>query len=1592
MRSESIASAVTAKERVPSFAAVMKRYGVWLPHLYMLFCAALATIGYGSGNIIGEGAADLHVAPVRFIRSLAFTWDSRMYLGNHNGFTQVYSTPYSWLYALGELLHANPELVQRIVLFSIYAWIIWAAYFALKHIAPGISVFGRLCCASAYLFNIYVGFDSNGAVAMLLTYASTPVIVGILAAVMNGEWSVLAGAVGIAAAVFFGSGNNPPLIAINLVVAVCYLVVRLALANDRLNQLRRAAAITVAASVTTILLNLYWIVPFMDYIRTVWLPGLLDESPAMHNLDSSFSHVLLGFGQWGIFQSDIAGPWYAWAHAYTGGLFVFAFWMITILAFATPLFRRARTSATAFFFTIAVISVPFAVGYYSGPIGPAITSKIYDFFYNGVPGFQMFRSAYKWVWPYEFAVAGLFGIFADNLYLATRERLQRGLVRSKSSRALLLAYGVLGLVLLLPAIAYLPIVVFKANYAMNPVPSWILEEGRVAGTDQNSRVALFPSQYLEQFIWGRPWYYLEHGIFAKPVIFGYLGGASNESADEWLRFAYQRVREGDPSALAAFKTLSVSTVLQRDDFRSDIDFAFPTLGVSANTTLSHDMISRILHGTEYARLGASRFYHVNGALPIVYGVEHARISDGPAVSVAQSSDLEALANGGAVVTADRVPVSAIRDALADGLVGSRNVSSIRSLSATSMYRTSPHLEIQRPGQSVRIPATGWYRVLAVKKDPSQDQPLGSIRVDDKKLSPASNVARNWSYYGARYLRAGAHAVDADTAGYVTPILVVFVPQREWLQRVDELSSLLRHATGDSFTVPVLDKSATINVAAAGTYRIHAQPLTVLTAGPRSEYVGSAQASAVQIDTRQIRSGSTPNLAVPYAPADGVVPTQLRPLSESWYAQAQTYDWNRGAAVTWWMLTPRATFMVYGPSTKPSAGAMHIRLSDVGPRSHRLSIFAGTRRLRDVQLSPGTDVGAGSSAALAAYLSDPVDVTVPMTLQPGMNEITIVSDDSRGAPTGRISDAMPGARGDVVAAIAPDMAFTVNSPQAKNMHFAQMLRASVSHVPTATRVSLARQPASSGFALVALPVTSQSLDGDPFLIGGLHASLPENSHAWISEMVCDDVHGGTQYRTWPLAAGDTALNLALAQSLVNSSSDGTSRLCGLWLALSRDRAALRNSAVPSVLVGQLSMLRWLWPETSLGVVPLPAPAALAASGEHAPVKRDGKDLAFSYRRGLDAAELHIPITKRIPALRHASWVQFVAEAYGLKAAMSLEGRTAMGWQLAGITIPLTVPAITRDVNGDARYRYDFSSDARFATGDDLRKPSRYQVVVDGHVFKECCLTSRLPDPGEFRCEFEPSSGALDAIDITMPRGVTPQRVEFVEVPALWAGDYGTQKVLSFPRLALQDSRNRFSALRLVVSIDPQQDSSQVRSIVLSPPRLLGEIGHGGMRRVPLLVDGKPIRDVVRLSRGIHHVESALPYEEIATLTAESAGSPAVRVVTLHADRTSPVSLDVRTDRAVAPFLLVFGESYHPHWKAFLNGRELTHIEADGFANGWIVPGLHPGEQITVRFTAQRWFVLATSISILAGAAFLGFLAVTYRRSRRRSAQSLDGASS
>lgn len=92
-----------------------------------------------------------------------------------------------------------------------------------------------------------------------------------------------------------------------------------------------------------------------------------------------------------------------------------------------------------------------------------------------------------------------------------------------------------------------------------------------------------------------------------------------------------------------------------------------------------------------------------------------------------------------------------------------------------------------------------------------------------------------------------------------------------------------------------------------------------------------------------------------------------------------------------------------------------------------------------------------------------------------------------------------------------------------------------------------------------------------------------------------------------------------------------------------------------------------------------------------------------------------------------------------------------------------------------------------------------------------------------------------------------------------------------------------------------------------------------------------------------------------------------------DKINPTKYVLRI-KADKPYVLIFSESYHPKWQAFIDGEKAeNHFIANGFANGWYIERISDtaGEyEIILEFAPQRYFERGLIISIAAAAGLLG----------------------
>ena len=1109
MKQEAARASAAMELRWPDRAMLIRAF---VPALFVAL-ALLVTLGYGSGVQLNDGQADLHIDPLKFLLSLLHAWNPSLYLGTHTGFWFPYETPYAWVYGIAQVFHVPQLFAQRFAVFVVYTGCLASMYYCLRSVAPWLDETSRIAGSVAYLFNMYVALNSQAQIVWLLTYATVPAMVGITARAMRGEMNAWRAALGIALLVVVGGGVNPPLVAINVILLAIYVVVTLALSPDPGVIARRSVPFIVAACAATLLINLYWVVPFGDYFRSVWLSGVLSEGPSLHNAATSFENVLRGLGHWATFVSFAGRPYFPWAAPYAAGLFGSLLWFVPIVALGGVAFARNQRPITLYFLIVTIVSVPIVVGYYHDSLGDAVTTPIYDQFYRYFPGFQMFRFSYKWVAGVEFGISGLYGLASYALLGWLRDW-------NAARREPLgwLPAGLRGLLVAMPVIIFIPVLILKMNYPSSTIPAWEYRENALLGNDDRHRVALFPTQFLEQFDWGNPQFYIENSLISRPMIYGLLGSEPSQGTDLWVRRAYRGTREGLPFAADMFRVLGVDTFLQRDDFIPVIDFSSPDESRFNTTTLTHDLLHRVLGAVPERSDGPLHVYHLRGALPLVYGVTHPVIGTAPTFSDGYLGNVEAMARGEARFD----PQARSADEFSSGMLAlspilPESAEQARDLAINEALIHGVRIRPSSVTADWTIPfevrSGGVYDVFARDQsllfalDPPQ-----TLSVDDRNFTPQSGG--DWSPYGQVTLSAGHHAVSD---GYIDQDLDVALVRaddlNDWQARIATLERALPQNT--ALAKSVYGFRTVVTLPSAGRYRVQASAV-----GP----FGPDGLAATHLDKRASYHGAfAGNLSttLPYISDAGVAATSAILMPDSWYRDDPTvYAWQRGDPESWLLFARAAHVRVFVPGTSSVVARVAMKISRLQVGSVlNLAVNGAVQRTLTV---PGGHAGAQEYDTTDRLTGPaPAGVTADLTLGPGWNDVAFLFKSA----TGERGDLGAGV---ISAAVAPDLSFT--------------------EIGTASGASPVRRDGSFSAQAVAGP--PGALQGDPDLSG--YISSTGNGNSWLA--VALRVGGKVTYRLFPLPQqGNFDINFMHA--FPNNWYDGYQRVLGIWFVSRTTRLKL-----------------------------------------------------------------------------------------------------------------------------------------------------------------------------------------------------------------------------------------------------------------------------------------------------------------------------------------------------------------------------------------------------------------------------------------------------
>ena len=216
-----------------------------------------------------------------------------------------------------------------------------------------------------------------------------------------------------------------------------------------------------------------------------------------------------------------------------------------------------------------------------------------------------------------------------------------------------------------------------------------------------------------------------------------------------------------------FRVLGVDTILQRDDFIPAIDFSSPGEWRFNTTTLTHDLLHRVLGASPVRSDGPLRVYHLGGALPLVYGVTHPVVSTLPTFSDGYLGDVDAMASG----KAEFDPPSRSADEFSASLTGAL-ADTARLAGADSRSGRQRGARARRHSNSSAV-----RRASAGRRRLPSDRPAStrSLRSSSRCCSPQHPAAEPRDRFGTIFRRSPRMARGPSTAKSTSPPAVTSSP-------------------------------------------------------------------------------------------------------------------------------------------------------------------------------------------------------------------------------------------------------------------------------------------------------------------------------------------------------------------------------------------------------------------------------------------------------------------------------------------------------------------------------------------------------------------------------------------------------------------------------------------------------------------------------------------------------------------------------------------------------------------------------------------------------------------------------------------------
>lgn len=549
---------------------LIQKYWFWF--IILGFCLTPLIWFWGKGDVLINGLdTNFPLDPLVWFKRRFFVWNDVINAGSD------FSAGTAGLFF--HFIQVVPYLLgfslKGVEIFSLIFWfsaVVLSAFLLARVVIPR-SRIAQIIFVAIYAFNTYL-FNTweNIKVANLSLIVSLPIFVWIIdrwsQKALSGKRAFLY--LCFASILASGAGINPAYFSVIVLAIIIQGIIF------------RKIKIPLISLLTLFLINLFWLLPLLNFLLTNRTKGLEDLGLTnwLESLseNTSITNVVRLQGAWDWYALDKYGmpqylP-YTLNYLYKWPFIIFSF-VVPVLAFASFLFLKPPKKHWYLFFgTLALFGIFWGVGAHEP------TGKILLFLYQHVPFLSFFRSPWYIFTPLLIlSYAGLVAMLWENF---------SGKFRWSAFAAFifLVAYGLYNYPLVTGKIfrpdkdgfyIKFPLYVYEAK-------RWLAENTK----NENRRIISYPDDDLERFNWGYKGTDSILGLFSEQEVVAPSFNLPSKNFTSLLQDFYSHLKRGEyESALSVARFFAADTIFYKKDS--------PTLSPSIADKME-DLVSEIKFG------------------------------------------------------------------------------------------------------------------------------------------------------------------------------------------------------------------------------------------------------------------------------------------------------------------------------------------------------------------------------------------------------------------------------------------------------------------------------------------------------------------------------------------------------------------------------------------------------------------------------------------------------------------------------------------------------------------------------------------------------------------------------------------------------------------------------------------------------------------------------------------------------------------------------------------------------------------------------------------------------------------------------------